>query len=183
MPQFHRRPLLGLPLSTPCSTRAIANNLRPARPAGSGQLPGLRSHCSCTSHPTILRLKIHNQVEVEEHARDRPGHHDVPSPNLTGSAGLIAGGWFAPHRRLGTASVMLLPICPSLHVLGITECGRNSIPRLMRSPCSARLGRLTSGGRLENSSITGLQHAARSASLSLRPVAGVARRTLGSGRT
>ena len=52
---------------------------------------------------------VHNG-RGEEHARDRPGHPCyVPSPNLTGSAGLIAGGWFAPHRRLGTASVMLRP--------------------------------------------------------------------------
>ena len=55
---------------------------------------------------------VHDQVEVEEHASNRPGHpRYVPGPDLAGSAGSIAGRRFAWDRRLGTAPVILLPIC------------------------------------------------------------------------
>ena len=50
-----------------------------------------------------------------------PGIHVMSRPNLTGSAGLIAGGWFAlapqAWHGLGDAAAHL----PA-------ECGRNSIP-------------------------------------------------------
>lgn len=55
---------------------------------------------------------IHDQVEVKEHAKGRPGHpRYVPCPDIAGRAGLVTGGWFAPDRRLGPTPVMLLPIC------------------------------------------------------------------------
>jgi hypothetical protein len=54
---------------------------------------------------------VHDQVQIKEQARDRPRHPgNVPCPDLTGRAGLIAGGWFAPDRRLGTTSVLLQSI-------------------------------------------------------------------------
>jgi len=54
---------------------------------------------------------VHDQIEVEEHSSDRRRHPGyVPCPYLTGRTGLVAGGWFTAHRRLGPATVMLLPI-------------------------------------------------------------------------
>ena len=51
------------------------------------------------------------EVEVEEHPCDRPWHPgNVPGPDLTGCAGLIAGGLLAPDRRLGPAPVILHPL-------------------------------------------------------------------------
>ena len=80
---------------------------------------------------------IHYQIEVKEHARDwtrHPGY--VPCPDLAGRTGLIAGGRFAPHRRLGPAPVMLLSICAQDAV----EAGlRRQIPPFGR-PVSARSG-------------------------------------------
>jgi hypothetical protein len=55
---------------------------------------------------------VHDQVEVEEHACDRPWHPGyIPGPNLAGRAGLLACGRFAPDWRLGPSPVMLLSIC------------------------------------------------------------------------
>jgi hypothetical protein len=55
---------------------------------------------------------IDNQTEVEEHACDGPRHPGyIPGPDLAGPTGLLAGWVFAPDRRLGPASVMLLSIC------------------------------------------------------------------------
>lgn len=54
---------------------------------------------------------IHDQVEVKEHARERPEYPGyIPGPDLVGCACLVAGGQFAPHRRLGPPLVMQLPI-------------------------------------------------------------------------
>jgi hypothetical protein len=45
---------------------------------------------------------VHDQIEVEEHARDRSGHPgEIPRPDLAGRTGFVACGWFAPERPLG----------------------------------------------------------------------------------
>ena len=54
---------------------------------------------------------VNDQVEIEEHASDRSRHPgNVPGPDLTGRASLIACGRFAPDRRLGTPPMLLLPV-------------------------------------------------------------------------
>src|SRR4029453_11909471 len=61
---------------------------------------------------------VEDQVEVEEPAPDRAGHPgaghpgDVPTPDLAGTAGAVAGRRLATRRRLGPAAMLLLPFRP-----------------------------------------------------------------------
>src|SRR3954447_2488665 len=56
---------------------------------------------------------VEDQVEVEEHAPDWAGHPgDVPTPDLAGAAGAMAGRRLATHRRLGPAAMVLLLFRP-----------------------------------------------------------------------
>ena len=81
-------PFIGLPLSA-CSTSGARGTF--------GQQPGIRAAArsalsrSCTSHPDFAAEDVHNQVEVEEHARDRPGHR-CPKSKPDRERGLILVG-------------------------------------------------------------------------------------------
>jgi len=76
----------GLPLfanwgrrAEPVAARCIP---RPAPPAGSVRRPGLYVRIHAPPGYDLAAEDVHDQVEVEEHASDRPGHPGyVPSPS------------------------------------------------------------------------------------------------------
>src|SRR5512134_3633585 len=73
---------------------------------------------------------VHHEVEIEEHAGDRPGQPgDVPGPDLTGPGGAIARGRLTGHGRLGAATMMLL----TLRAQNAVEAGlRGEVAALIR---------------------------------------------------
>ena len=120
MVTFIVAPFIGLPLSA-CRTngRVMHPSARTACPDQDGRQ--IRALALMNFPGDDLPAEdVHDQVEIEEHTGDRPGHPgDVPSPDLARCAGLVTGGWFAPDRRSGPAPMM--PCCP----LPCAGCGRS----------------------------------------------------------
>src|SRR3954452_804319 len=148
---FMVAPFIGLPLSA-CRTRGRVR--QPSAQTALHEIGGQLGSFALVDLPAddLAAVDVEDQVEMEEPAPDRAGHPgDVPTPDLAGAAGAVAGWRSATRRRLGPAAMVL----PTVGSQDAVEAGfRGEVAALVREAGHDLAGRQA----LEGLAVAGVQH-------------------------